>query len=139
NAGTPKVAFSLGLTDNGNIGPFSTAVTLKFSKVFTNFGQAYNPHTGVFTAPVHGVYYFQFRLFCHSVHKYTGVIIYHNSNRVTMTVGYSYDNGYVDVVNGLVLELEKGDVVYLNLPVNYVVYDSVDNHSTFSGFLIFPL
>ncbi|XP_053188116.1 uncharacterized protein LOC128371762 [Scomber japonicus] len=62
NADQPKVAFSLGLTDSGHIGPFDTDIILKFSKVFINFGQGYSPSTGLFTAPVRGAYYFSLNL-----------------------------------------------------------------------------
>ena len=43
----PRVAFSVGLTDAGSVGPFDTEIALKFSKVFTNISQAYNPTTGI--------------------------------------------------------------------------------------------
>ena len=42
----PKVAFYAALTDAGNVGPYSTDITLRYSKVFTNIGNAYNPSTG---------------------------------------------------------------------------------------------
>ena len=42
----PKVAFYTALTNNGRIGPYNTAITLRYSKVFTNVGNAYNPSTG---------------------------------------------------------------------------------------------
>ncbi|XP_016524847.1 uncharacterized protein LOC107835780 [Poecilia formosa] len=46
NADQPKVAFSLGLTNAGRLGPYNTDITLRFSKIFKNYGQAYNPDTG---------------------------------------------------------------------------------------------
>ena len=42
------VAFSLGLTNAGRLGPFNTDITLKFGKVFSNFGNSYNVNTGTF-------------------------------------------------------------------------------------------
>lgn len=42
----PKVAFYTGLTNAGNVGPFNTEITLKYSNVHTNIGNAYNPATG---------------------------------------------------------------------------------------------
>lgn len=42
----PKVAFYAALTNAGFVGPFNIDITLKFSKVYTNVGKAYNPSTG---------------------------------------------------------------------------------------------
>lgn len=40
------MAFYAALSDTGNIGPFQAGATLKYSKVFTNIGDAYNNSTG---------------------------------------------------------------------------------------------
>ncbi|CAK6969160.1 complement C1q-like protein 2 [Scomber scombrus] len=122
NADQPKVAFSLGLTDNGLIGPFNTDITLKFSKVFTNIGQAYSPSTGLFTAPVRGTYYFSFTTLDIRSGVWRHVYLYHNNKRVLFSHNYSA-NVYESVSNSLVLQLEKGDVVYMVLTASYSVYD----------------
>ena len=41
-----KVAFSVGLTNDGYVGPFSSQTTLVYKKVFTNIGSAYDTTTG---------------------------------------------------------------------------------------------
>ncbi|CAK6959800.1 complement C1q-like protein 2 [Scomber scombrus] len=135
----PKVAFSFGLTNAGRIGPFNTAITLKFSKVFTNFGQAYSPITGLFTAPVRGAYYFSFTTVDTRGNTYSAIHLYHNDKRVLDNYNHSYQHGYNRLSNSLVLQLEKGDVVYMVLPEGYSVYDDSNYRSTFNGFLIFPL
>ena len=41
-----KVAFSVGLTNDGYVGPFSSTTTLVYERAITNIGNAYNPSTG---------------------------------------------------------------------------------------------
>ncbi|XP_053180776.1 uncharacterized protein LOC128364266 [Scomber japonicus] len=138
-ADQPKVAFSLGLTDSGLIGPFDTDITLKFSKVITNFGQVYSPITGVFTAPVRGAYYFSFTTMDNRSNAWSTVYLYHNDKMVLWNSDYIYGSGHNRLSNSLVLQLEKGDVVYLVLRAGQSVFDNTEDHTTFNGFLLFPL
>ncbi|CAK6959698.1 complement C1q-like protein 2 isoform X6 [Scomber scombrus] len=140
NADQPKVAFSFGLTDNGQVGPFNTAITLKFSKVNINFGQAYSPATGHFTAPVRGVYYFSVTTLDIRTNVYSDIYLYHNDNRVLWNYNF-HDSAYGvnRISNSLALQLEKDDMVYMVLPAYRSVFDNTNNHTTFNGFLLFPL
>ncbi|XP_071775585.1 uncharacterized protein LOC139927364 [Centroberyx gerrardi] len=139
NADRPKVAFSVGLTDAGQVGPFNTDITLKFSKVFTNIGQAYNPTTGIFTAPVRGVYYLRFTAWEERTLFWVGANLYHNDKRMTWNSDSNDDVGRVKMSNALALELQEGDVVYMLLPSGHGIWDDTYNRTTFSGFLVFPL
>uniref|UniRef100_A0A672S1H3 Cerebellin 17 n=1 Tax=Sinocyclocheilus grahami TaxID=75366 RepID=A0A672S1H3_SINGR len=112
----PKVAFSADLGIRGDLGPQNTEITLTFNNIFTNIGNNYNPETGLFTAPVKGVYYFRFTA-CET------------QNRQSLGA----------TSNGAVLQLEVGDVVCVKLLLGYTINDSPDNLSIFSGFLIYPL
>ncbi|XP_038126393.1 complement C1q-like protein 2 [Cyprinodon tularosa] len=138
NADRPKVAFSLGLTNAGRLGPYSTDVTLKFSKVFSNFGQGYNPNTGIFTSPVRGVYYFRFTFFEVDNANWMGVRLYHNSKLIMINYDRS-SSYYENMSNGVILQLNIDDVVYMVLVSPYTVFDDHRNYSTFTGFLLFPL
>ncbi|XP_033490166.1 uncharacterized protein LOC117261780 [Epinephelus lanceolatus] len=138
NTERPKVAFYTALTDAGYIGPQNTDITLKYSKVFTNIGNAYNPATGFFTAPVKGVYYLQFTV-CGNHTGLMGVYVYKNNQRIMFNVEWKEDAHYKYFTNSAVLELMPGDNIRLVLPSTFVIYDDVDNHSTFSGSLLFTL
>ncbi|XP_035981646.1 cerebellin-1 [Fundulus heteroclitus] len=137
NAARPKVAFSTALSTAGPIGPFNTDITVKFSKVFTNFGQGYNPVTGIFTAPVRGIYYIRFNVFQPRQDLGAGFHLYHNSWKVMS--GYVASTGRSESAsNAVILHLEQGDVVFINLVKGCTAYDDGNNYTTFSGFLVFP-
>uniref|UniRef100_A0A671X2Q0 C1q domain-containing protein n=1 Tax=Sparus aurata TaxID=8175 RepID=A0A671X2Q0_SPAAU len=139
NAEKPKVAFYTALTDAGTLGPYNTDITLKYSKVFTNIGNAYNPSTGFFTAPVKGVYYLQFTVFgCSAGH--IGVRVYKNNQRIMHNWEHNNNDYFPEYfTNSLVLELTAGDEIHLVLPSGHSIYDNSDNYSTFSGSLLFTL
>ncbi|XP_030293625.1 complement C1q-like protein 2 isoform X6 [Sparus aurata] len=138
NAEKPKVAFYTALTDAGFVGPYNTDITLKYSKVFTNIGNAYNPSTGFFTAPVKGVYNLQLTVMGYHTGT-TAVDVYKNNQRIMHN--WEHNNNVVPeyFTNSLVLELTAGDEIHLVLPSGYSIYDSSDNYSTFSGSLLFTL
>ncbi|XP_044078224.1 cerebellin-2-like [Siniperca chuatsi] len=138
NAEKPKVAFYTALTNAGTVGPHNTDITLKYSKVFTNIGNGYNPATGFFTAPVKGVYSFQFTMCGHHT-GLVGIYVYKNNQRIMYNAEWKEDGGLKHITNSLVLELIAGDEIHLVLPSGYTLYDDVNKHSIFSGFLLFPL
>ncbi|XP_059185076.1 complement C1q-like protein 3 [Centropristis striata] len=133
-----KVAFYTGLTDGGQVGKFNTDFPLKYSKVFTNIGGAYNPSTGFFTAPVRGVYYFQFTMNGYQPGN-MGVYVYKNNERIMYNVEIKEEKGNEYMTNSVVLELMAGDEIYLVLPRLCSLWDSSYNHNTFSGSLLFTL
>ncbi|XP_059214131.1 complement C1q-like protein 2 [Centropristis striata] len=133
-----KVAFYIGLTDSHHVGPFNTDTTLKYSKVFTNIGDAYNPSTGFFTAPVRGVYYFHFTMSGYQA-GWMGVEVYKNNQWIMGNQEYQEERGHNYFTNSIVLELMAGDEIHLVLPSGHSLYDSANNHNTFSGSLLFTL
>ncbi|XP_030293617.1 cerebellin-1-like isoform X1 [Sparus aurata] len=138
NAEKPKVAFYTALTDAGTLGPYNTDITLKYSKVFTNIGNAYNPSTGFFTAPVKGVYNLQFTVMGYNAGN-TAVYVYKNTQKI-MANWEQNNNGVPEYfTNSLVLELTAGDEIHLVLRSGHYIFDNSNNYSTFSGSLLFTL
>ncbi|KAL2080969.1 hypothetical protein ACEWY4_022822 [Coilia grayii] len=132
----PKVAFSAGLTNPMQSG--NTELNLIFTTIITNVGQAYSSITGFFTAPVRGVYYFRFTLMDISSSRWMEITLFKNGEKVMLlsdidSQGHSYLSG------GLTLQLEVGDVVNMRLPAGFHLHGDSTKHSTFSGFLLFPL
>ena len=67
---TPKISFFVGLSKNH--GPKKTSEELKYDRVITNDGLAYDIMTGRFTAPVNGTYHFTVVVAAQGRHKVHG-------------------------------------------------------------------
>ncbi|XP_048011581.1 uncharacterized protein LOC125245140 isoform X1 [Megalobrama amblycephala] len=135
-----EIAFSAGLMQSGSggfIGPFTTEITLIYRNVFTNIGNAYNPITGIFRAPLRGAYMFRFSVFGNGPTAATASII--KNGALVVIADADQTQGVLNSSNGVVLILEVGDVVYVRLWPEKRLYDSYNNHNTFSGYLLFPL
>ncbi|XP_052356871.1 complement C1q-like protein 4 [Oncorhynchus keta] len=135
----PKVAFAASLGGNGlqKAGDFNKK--LVYREVLTNVGGAYNVETGEFTAPVRGVYYIRF-----TANAPTDVtlssMLYKNGAKVILAAHESPSGEGSDTAsNGATLLLEEGDSLQMMLWANTQVWDNANHHSTFSGFLLFPM
>lgn len=161
-----KVAFYTALQNSGNFGPFNGVAVLRFTKVFTNVGNAYNPATGkllqvttekknkkqntnnpvtfcfppsgYFTAPYKGVYYFQFTGYRY-LSGFMAIEVAKNGHKIMINAEVTHQTNFEFMTNSLVLELEAGDVIHLRLPTGYQLYDNTGNYTTFSGYLLFLL
>uniref|UniRef100_A0A3B4D2N5 C1q domain-containing protein n=1 Tax=Pygocentrus nattereri TaxID=42514 RepID=A0A3B4D2N5_PYGNA len=135
-----KVAFSASLLASGEgyTGPMKPVPTpLIYKKVFSNYGNGYNPDTGVFTAPIKGVYFFRFYAHCQGGTT-MAVSLYKNDERQCSVFSWKpAANG--NATNGTVLTLEKGDRIYTKLWDETWVFDDTAGYTSFSGFLLFPL
>ncbi|CAI5642581.1 unnamed protein product [Oreochromis niloticus] len=134
-----QVAFSASLLDQGEgyTGPFNTQSTLIFKYVVTNIGNAYNPHTGIFTAPVRGAYHFVWTILAH-VDGVAGAVLFRNGEPIFLAYG-NQGSGDVSGSHGASLLLEVGDQVSVRLWKDAKIYDNQNHHNTFSGHLIFTM
>ncbi|XP_033836480.1 uncharacterized protein LOC117383411 [Periophthalmus magnuspinnatus] len=136
---SPKVAFAASLGGNGLQKTTSGSKDLIYRDVLTNIGQAYNPETGVFTAPVRGVYYVRFTANAPTEYPMSAVM-YRNNARIELIAHEQPSGPGSDTAsNGAALLLEKGDTLKMVLWHETQIWDNSNHHSTFSGFLLFPL
>ncbi|CAM4597407.1 unnamed protein product [Leuciscus chuanchicus] len=138
-----KVAFSATLSALENahkfIGPYATATSLVYENALTNIGNAYDTNTGIFTAPVKGVYYFNFVLFNHHVMS-TGLRMLKNGHHVVSATDNPPGQDTEDTAsNAVCLLLEEGDRINLQLWENCRVYTDGNRRNTFSGHLLFTM
>jgi len=106
---------------------------VKFDDVRVNRGQGYNPSTGVFTAPRKGLYHFSCVIMAHSSHE---VHYQLNKNDALYIKGYSNKSGYATSTISDVVEMKKGDRVFIkHRSSNYEEITGYYN-STFSGYFM---
>nr|XP_057908838.1 complement C1q tumor necrosis factor-related protein 4-like [Doryrhamphus excisus] len=136
---TPKVAFAASLGGNGAQKTMSGNKDLIYRDVLTNVGGAYNAATGEFTAPIRGVYYIRFT--ANSPTDFTMSAVLYKNNQQIQLIAHEQPSGEGSdtASNGAALLLEKGDKLKMVLWHNTQIWDNSNHHSTFSGFLLFPL
>ncbi|XP_067303689.1 cerebellin 11 [Pseudorasbora parva] len=137
---SPKVAFtaSMSATESTSRGPFSSETKLIFDKVLTNVGNAYDPVTGVFTAPVKGVYYFRYSGSAFASHD-MGLSIFKGTDRFVSSYEYNSGERNDQMSNGAVMELDVGEEVHVKLWIRcWIFVDRRYNYSTFTGYLLYP-
>ena len=96
-----------------------------------------NP-TGIFTAPVRGFYYFSFS--GHNISsRPMGLQLMKNGVQIVTVYNHVAGNRHETATNGMTVELNIGDQVYMRLRANTWIFDNGNDHSTFIGHLLFPL
>ncbi len=95
--------------------------------------------TGIFTAPVKGVYFFNFVVF-NPYDISTGVKLLKNGNLVVTASDNAPGQDTEDTTcNSVSLLLEQGDQIYLQLIENRRIYTDALRRNTFSGHLLFTM
>uniref|UniRef100_A0A665T3N6 C1q domain-containing protein n=1 Tax=Echeneis naucrates TaxID=173247 RepID=A0A665T3N6_ECHNA len=135
----PKVAFAVSLGGNGLQKTTTGNKDLVYKTILTNIGQAYNSETGVFTAPIRGVYYIRFTANAPTDFTMSAVLYKNDAAVQLITHEQPSGEGSDTASNGAALLLEEGDRLSLKLWHNTQIWDNSNHHSTFSGFLHFSL
>ena len=105
--------------------PFETAVV--------NTGDALDLKTGVFTAPVPGVYFFSFDAYSDS-HEGR---VHLQKNGVTVGQSYDYDHGYLSQLHlASILQLDAGDEIQVNVHSGQIYEDANGHNTHFAGMLL---
>ncbi|XP_061610408.1 complement C1q-like protein 2 [Phyllopteryx taeniolatus] len=134
-----QVAFSVALKSNDEVaddhGPFNTETTLVFKRVVTNVGKGYDDNTGIFTAPVKGLYFVTFTGAAGSEGGMNAAVI---KDGVNMFAIADNKNKFSSATNSMALQLNAGDKLWVTLWANQRIFDQ-SRLTTFSGFLISPL
>ncbi|KAK9979142.1 hypothetical protein ABG768_012586 [Culter alburnus] len=137
-----ELAFSASLSaslDRKYYGPHAEETTLVYENAYTNIGNAYDINTGIFTAPVKGVYFFNFVVF-NPYALSTGVRLLKNGNFVVAASDNPPGQDTEDTTcNSVTLLLEQGDQIYLQLLNQCRIYTDMWKRNTFSGHLLFTM
>ncbi|XP_062396040.1 complement C1q-like protein 4 [Sardina pilchardus] len=131
---SPKIAFYAGLRKQ-----HEGMDVLKFDDVVTNVGNYYEPSTGKFTCPLPGIYYFTYHVLMRGGDGTSMWADLKKNGQVRASaIAQDADQNYDYASNSVILHLDVGDEVYVQLDGGKVHGGNTNKYSTFSGFLIYP-
>ncbi|KAJ8369952.1 hypothetical protein SKAU_G00099800 [Synaphobranchus kaupii] len=130
----PKIAFYAGLRKQ-----HEGSEVLKFDDVVTNVGNYYEPTTGKFTCPLPGIYYFTYHVLMRGGDGTSMWADLKKNDQVKASaIAQDADQNYDYASNSVILHLDVGDEVCVQLDGGKVHGGNTNKYSTFSGFLIYP-
>jgi hypothetical protein len=103
---------------------------VKFEDARVNRGQGYNPSTGVFTAPRKGLYHISCLILGYNGHD---VHYQPNKNDAFYTGGYSTKGVYTSSSMSVIVEMKKGDRLFIKHRVSSSQQITGNHFSTFSS------
>ncbi|XP_061162535.1 caprin-2-like [Saccostrea echinata] len=115
--------------------------TIIFDVIVTNIGNHYNPHSGIFTAPQHGVYVFTWNLYCKwDGYMFSQVLVNANDVSAMRTSGEGATS--IRTTTGVVVvEVNQGDVVFVRIhptqPHSGTLKSDSNWRSSFNGWKIY--
>lgn len=105
----------------------------KFDNVWTNIGNAYDPSTGIFTAPHKVVYHFPSVALSISGENLNLKLV-HNKRPTAQNwvTGGGYKTGTIDVV----FDIQKGDKLHVGAASVMALFRNSNKYGIFSGYLV---
>jgi hypothetical protein len=127
------VAFQATLT-SGSIGPSYSGGAIKFNDVTLNSGDGYNPSTGIFTAPIAGIY--QFTATYLQRNGYSSHVRLIKGSSVISDIHSNHKN-YDQLTKTILVALAKDETFWVKLEnsSSYAV-QGTSRYTEFGGFLI---
>ncbi|XP_062613255.1 uncharacterized protein LOC134275032 [Saccostrea cucullata] len=143
--GTPSTPPPVGVAFSAYVKKHETHLTqdhtILYDGIVTNIGGHYNPHTGAFTVPSHGVYVFTWNLYCdRNGFIFSEIAV--NSRQIGSMYTSCEGSANIRTTTGIVVaEVNKDDVVLVRTHPTHGysgnLYSDIDWRSTFNGWLLF--
>jgi len=125
---TPVYFYAQKTSSYGAQGP------IPFEVVVVNIGDALNLRTGVFTAPVSGVYFFSFDAYSDSGES--RVHLQKNGVNVGQSFDYDYNYRSQQLHLASILQLDAGDEIQVYLGTGRIYEDGNSHFTHFTGMLL---
>ncbi|XP_071960113.1 uncharacterized protein [Antedon mediterranea] len=126
--------FSMQL-NKGIINTDNTQITVIYDRVYTNEGDNMNAVTGIFTAPVNGIYHFVSTIYRQIGIDDFGVFLKKNLEDVILMSGGN-ENSTDTTSASVILPLNVDDIIYLTVKENTQLILSEGEGIMFSGYII---